>query len=100
MFYIYILYSETSDIYYVGYSIDVDRRVKEHNSLENKSFTGKHQPWILKCSFVTGNNRNTAMIIEKFIMRQKSKVFIKKVIDNPMSIDFIAQLVRVPSPRD
>ena len=100
MFYIYILYSETSAIYYVGYTNDVDRRLKEHNSPENNSFTGKHQPWTLKRAFVTGTSRSKAMKIEKFIKRQKSKVFIEKVIDNPISIDFIAQLVRVPRPRD
>ena len=97
---VYILYSEKSDIYYVGHTENVSKRLLEHNDLLSKSFTSKHQPWILKSSFVTGNDRGTAMKIESFIKKQKSKKFIEKVINDPMDIDFITQLVRVPRPRD
>jgi len=37
MFYVYILYSQKYDRYYIGHSPDVDKRLKEHNNpRENK----------------------------------------------------------------
>jgi len=39
MFYIYILYSQNSDLYYVGYTDDVNRRLLEHNLISDKSYT-------------------------------------------------------------
>jgi putative endonuclease len=97
---VYILYSESSDIYYIGQTDDVEGRLSEHNSDGNNSFTSKHGPWRLVSSFETGNERGVAMKIEKFIKRQKSRKFIEKVIEDPMAIRYIAQLVRVPRPRD
>jgi putative endonuclease len=97
---VYILYSKRSDIYYVGHTENVNKRLLEHNDFQSASFTSKHQPWVLKSSFVAGNDRGIAMKIERFIKKQKSKAFIEKVISNPMDINFIAQLVRVPRPRD
>ena len=99
-YYIYILKSNKTGKYYIGYSPNVQKRLEQHNSFENKGFTGKHQPWELKKSFFAGNDRGTAMKIERFIKKQKSTHFIEKVIKDPYSIEKIAQLVRIPRPRD
>ncbi|MCK4661688.1 MAG: GIY-YIG nuclease family protein [Bacteroidales bacterium] len=100
MFYIYILYSKKSDKYYVGYTDNVQRRLKEHNNPQKIKYTSKHLPWELISSFKVGNNKGIAMKIEKFIKKQKSKKFIQIVVSSPYSIDKIAQLVRVPRTRD
>ncbi|MCK4661689.1 MAG: GIY-YIG nuclease family protein [Bacteroidales bacterium] len=100
MFYIYILYSKKSDKYYVGYTDNVQRRLKEHNNPQKTKYTSKHLPWELISSFKVGNNKGIAMKIEKFIKKQKSKKFIQIVVSSPYSIDKIAQLVRVPRTRD
>jgi putative endonuclease len=71
MFYIYILYSPSSDKYYVGYSNDYERRLIEHNSSPKNTFTSKHRPWHLKAVFACGNIEASAMQIEKFIKKQK-----------------------------
>ncbi|NOX85522.1 MAG: GIY-YIG nuclease family protein [Chlorobi bacterium] len=99
-FFVYILQSEKFGNYYVGHTDNVEKRVKEHNSIDNKSYTSRYQPWILKRSFFVGNDRGVAMRIERFIKKQKSRKFIEKVIEDPYQIDFIVQLVRVPRPRD
>ena len=39
MFYIYILYSESFDKYYVGYTSDITRRLEEHNTIKFMTFT-------------------------------------------------------------
>ncbi|WP_443936585.1 GIY-YIG nuclease family protein [Pedobacter sp. MW01-1-1] len=44
-FFIYILYSQSSNIYYVGYTNDYERRLEEHNTNERNTFSSKHRPW-------------------------------------------------------
>jgi putative endonuclease len=46
MFYIYILKSEKDNKLYIGYTNDLKRRVKEHNSGENES-TKSRKPFEL-----------------------------------------------------
>ena len=46
MFYVYIIYSKTFDIYYKGFSEDVAQRIIYHN--ENRSkYTSNKGPWEL-----------------------------------------------------
>ncbi|MGE5520737.1 MAG: GIY-YIG nuclease family protein [Candidatus Dadabacteria bacterium] len=101
MYYIYILKSESSDNFYIGYSDNPSRRLIEHNSSPHNTYTSKHRPWkiaaVFQCSIIEGE----AMKIEKYIKRQKSRNLIEKLVD----ADFVptralAQLVRVPHVRD
>ncbi len=80
MFYIYILYSKKSHLYYVGYTDDVKRRLQEHNLISENSYTSKHRPWQLEAVFDDGNSRSLAMKIEKHIKKQKSKEYICEII--------------------
>ncbi|TMI78339.1 MAG: GIY-YIG nuclease family protein, partial [Bacteroidetes bacterium] len=70
MYYIYILYSETSDLFYVGYSDDPIRRLQQHNSKPINTFTSKHRPWALRASFECSENLSDAIRIEPFIKKQ------------------------------
>jgi len=49
MFHVYIIYSKKPDRYYVGYSIDLDKRLNEHNS-GISTFTAKAADWELMYS--------------------------------------------------
>ena len=101
MFYIYILYSVSSDIYYVGHSDDPWNRVIQHNTKERGTFSSKHQPWELAAIFEAGRIRSEALIIEQFIKKQKSRKLIEKLIDPQFLPEGnIVQLVRVPHVRD
>ena len=100
MYYIYILFSVSSEISYIGYSENPWERLLQHNTKEEGTFSSKHKPWTLKAVFETPSKAE-AISIEKFIKKQKSKKLISKLIDQ----DFIpegklAQLVRVPHVRD
>ena len=100
MYYLYILYSGTSNIYYVGPSHDPWERFEHHSSNEKDTFTSKHRPWEMKAVFEAGT-RSNALRIEKFIKKQKSR----KLIEMLVQPDFVpssslAQLVRVPHLRD
>ncbi len=100
-FYVYILYAEKNDKFYVGQSHDYIKRLKHHNSDNKNTFTSKYRPWKLVAVFEAGNDRGQAMKLEQYIKKQKSKNLLLQLI-NP---DFkptgkLAQLVRVPHMRD
>ncbi|WP_113638675.1 GIY-YIG nuclease family protein [Nubsella zeaxanthinifaciens] len=99
-FYIYILWSEVSDIYYVGYTSDYEKRLLEHNTSIYHTFTSKHRPWLLKAVFSCGDNKSEALRIERFIKRQKSRKLIEKLIAGDDFSGEFAQLVRVPYIRE
>ncbi|MGM9477771.1 GIY-YIG nuclease family protein [Pedobacter sp. GSP4] len=92
MYYLYILYSASSDKYYIGYSNDPNRRLQEHNSTDRVTYTSKYRPWVLVKAIVISETRSFAMKIEKTIKRTKSR----KIISETNNIDELAQLVRVP----
>ena len=100
MYYIYILYSGSSDKYYVGYTDDPARRVIEHNTKPFNTYTSKHRPWELVASFWAGATRGEAIRVERYIKRQKSRAFLQKLIAYQDDPEQIAQLVRVPTCRD
>ena len=100
MFYLYILYSPSSDKYYVGYTENVERRLDEHNNSERLTYTSKHRPWILKKFITLDSNRSFAMGVEKAVKKMKSRIVIEKIISQVNSIEELYQLVRVPTRRD
>ena len=83
MFGVYILYSEKSNRYYVGYTDDMERRLREHNSLLTDSFTSKHRPWALILFLPVSGERKYAVRMEKLIKGKKSKTFIQNFIKYP-----------------
>ena len=101
MFYIYIIYSPSSDIYYLGYSKDPARRLIEHNSKLFDTYTSKHRPWLLKAYFECSDVESDAIQIERFIKKQKSRKLLEKLC-NPVFVPngILAQFVRVPDVRD
>ena len=79
MFYVYVLYSELFDKYYIGQTKDVNARIVRHNSgLEN--YTSKYVPWLL-VGFVSKSTRSEAVVLEKKLKnlsRARLLVFIEK----------------------
>jgi putative endonuclease len=100
MFYVYILYSQSADRFYVGQSEDPHRRLTEHNSTEQKTYTSKYRPWELAALFQCGMSRSEAMKIERFIKKQKSRTFIQNLVTGINPVGELAQLVRVQHMRD
>ena len=100
MYYLYILYSESSDKYYVGYSSAPHRRLIEHNTSQSTAYTSKHRPWTLKAIYSCGEIEFVAIQIERFIKKQKSRILLEKLIAGVQLSGNLAQLVRVPHVRD
>jgi putative endonuclease len=94
MFFVYILYSPKSDRYYVGHTNDINRRLNEHNyPTENSKYTSKFLPWQLKFLFPVSKNRGEAIKVERFIKKQKSKVFLQKLITEKNNKDYLDTLI-------
>lgn len=77
MFYVYILESEAdAKHWYVGYTSNLERRVREHNS--GDSFhTKKFNPWKIK-TYVGFQNRERAERFELYLKSQSGRAFSKK----------------------
>jgi len=78
-FFVYIIYSRQINKYYIGYTIDLDKRIIEHNSSVS-TFTAKADDWVLKhCEKFS--DRNSAMKREKEIKKKKSRKYIEWLIN-------------------
>ena len=100
MHYLYILYSEKSDKYYVGITERPNQRLVEHNTSKRISYTSKHRPWQMAALFECAESLVEAMKIESFIKNQKNRKLIEKMVEGEMLTGILAQLVRVPFVRD
>ncbi len=65
---------------YVGYTLDVQKRLKEHNSGSNK-YTSQFKPWELFYT-ETFDNKQQACKREKYLKSHAGRKFIKKLFDN------------------
>ena len=102
MFYVYILFSEVADRYYVGQSDDPERRLEEHNNAIKNSYTSKYRPWIMKKKYAVSESRGEARRLESYIKKRlKSRREIEKLITDDSVFDKLVQLVRaIPTSRD
>ncbi len=81
-YYVYIIYSSTSDRYYVGHTNHVIRRLNEHNDplANHHKYCSKNGPWELKFYESGFSTRNEAVNREKQIKAWKSRKKIEILI--------------------
>ncbi|MFN8294791.1 MAG: GIY-YIG nuclease family protein [Chitinophagales bacterium] len=79
MFYVYILYSDKYDSFYIGYSSDLEKRINQHNNGETKSTKSKI-PWRIVYT-EEYDNKLEAIRRERFLKAQKNKSFYKKLCE-------------------
>jgi len=78
-FYVYIIYSQSHDKYYIGQTSNFEDRMTRHNNVLEK-FSAPFCPWVRIC-VVEKSNRSEAMILEKKLKnlnRIKLLAFIEK----------------------
>ncbi|WP_425593918.1 GIY-YIG nuclease family protein [Marinifilum flexuosum] len=80
MYCVYILQSQMDQSYYIGYTSNIENRLTYHNQGRSR-YTRKKIPWILIYS-EKYNSKRDALIREKFLKKQKSRVFIKELISS------------------
>jgi putative endonuclease len=78
MAFLYILFSEKLDKYYVGACTDLDRRLYEHN-IGHSKFTKTGMPWFVKYT-EEYDDLASAKKRERHIKQQKSRKYIEELI--------------------
>ena len=82
MFTVYILYSDTRDTFYIGYTGDlIQERLRRHNS-NHHGFTGSSTDWKVVYEEKFGT-KSDAIKREKEIKAWKSRKRIETLITNP-----------------
>ena len=76
-YYVYILQSDIDEKrFYVGFTEDLDSRLKAHNS-GNVHHTSKYKPWRIKTAVGFGD-RQKALDFEKYLKSPSGRAFAKK----------------------
>ena len=76
---VYILYSKTFKKTYVGYTSNIEARLYSHNSIKNKGWTKRYQPWEVIYT-EEYNEKAEASKREKQLKTGGGRDFIKKII--------------------
>lgn len=76
-FTVYILYSETADKHYTGYTSNLEARLLSHNSL-GKGWTAKYRPWKLIYTKSFGEKQE-ATAYEKWLKTGIGRDFLKQL---------------------
>jgi len=83
MHYLYILYSDSSQKFYIGETNDLESRIEKHrNHFYSNSFTNIAEDWKIVLTLDCIDTEE-AIYLEKFIKRMKSKTFNNKIITDP-----------------
>jgi putative endonuclease len=80
IFYVYIIYSQKRDLYYVGSCQDLQERLNRHNQGRSK-FTKSGTPWEL-VYHENYETRSEAIRREMEIKKKKSRVFITQLVQS------------------
>mgnify|MGYP003598430529 CR=1 FL=1 len=84
MHYVDVLYSISADGFYVGETADLQLRLSMHNDhLFKGAVTAKASDWSVLMSFRT-DNRQQAIIVEKYIKSMKSRKFLQRLSSDPI----------------
>ncbi|TAL77335.1 MAG: GIY-YIG nuclease family protein [Bacteroidetes bacterium] len=87
-FFCYILYSKSINRYYVGYTSDIEERLKLHNSghFGGKSYAYKASDWIIFL-LISCETIKQAVFVESRIKRMKSRKYIENLKKYPEMIE-------------
>lgn len=89
MWYVCILESESPPgKFYTGFTDDLKRRLKEHNSDSNKGHTAKYKPWKLH-SYSAFSDKKVAQNFETYLKTRAGRRFQKLRLQKvtPLSLD-------------
>ena len=78
MFYLYLIQSEVDSSFYIGYTSNLELRIKQHNKGES-IYSRRKKPWKLVYSEEL-ENKTSALKREKFLKKQKNKDFYYQLI--------------------
>ena len=79
MYYVYVLKQKDSEHYYIGYTSDLVRRLKQHK--ENLTISTKSRKWKLLYYF-SCRDKLVAIKFEKYLKRGSGRAFIIRHFDS------------------
>jgi putative endonuclease len=79
MFSVYVLYSELYEKIYVGFTTDLEQRIRSHNELATKGWTVRFRPWKLVHTELF-ENKTEAMHREKQLKTASGRRWIWELI--------------------
>ncbi len=75
MYTVYVLYSRRFDRIYIGFTSDMENRLRSHNEFATKGYTTKFRPW--EIAFTENyTDKNEAMKREKALKAGKGREYI------------------------
>jgi putative endonuclease len=89
-YFCYILYSNSINRYYVGYTTDIEERIKLHNSgyFGRKAYTYKASDWSLYL-LIPCETIEQAVYVESRIKKMKSRKYIEDLAKYPEMVQKI-----------
>ncbi len=89
-FFCYILYSKSINRFYVGYTTDLEERLKLHNTgyFKGRTYTRKSSDWELFLK-IPCETIGQAVLLESRIKRMKSRKYIENLKKYPEMIEKI-----------
>ena len=85
MYFVYILYSNKIDKYYIGSTDDIPGRIRRHNQ-GNKAFTSTGKPWVLVYKEEFGSKTEALkreIQLKKWKSRERIGSLINKCSEHP-----------------
>ena len=79
MFTVYVLHSTSFNKIYVGYTSDMEGRMKSHNFLATKGFTSRFRPWKV-VHMESYETKTAALKREKELKSARGRKFIWELI--------------------
>lgn len=79
MFYTYILYSQSLDVYYKGFTTDIDKRIEYHVSGKSK-YTSRSKDWTMVYYYLF--NTKIEALKEEKRLKKLNRGSIEKIISN------------------
>jgi predicted GIY-YIG superfamily endonuclease len=76
MYYVYAIKSQIDGRVYVGFSNELEQRVKAHNAGQS-NYTAKHKPWTL-IFYAAFESERTAKSFEHYLKSHSGKAFANK----------------------
>jgi predicted GIY-YIG superfamily endonuclease len=96
MFYTYIIWSSKSEIFYVGYTEDLKKRLAEHDQGLSKA-TAPHRTWKL-VHYSAFDNQKRAKDFELYLKSGSGKAFLyKRLVDGALKKDLEGE-TGIPKP--
>ncbi|PCE63032.1 GIY-YIG nuclease family protein [Sediminicola luteus] len=80
-YFVYIIYSQTLDRYYIGHYQNIEERIQRHNQGNGASYTKKAKDWELRYTEAF-DTRAEANQRELSIKKKKSRKYIEWIIAN------------------